>query len=505
MKNILIWPDVYLEQGHWLPMISIAQALNDAGHNARFMGIADCKSVVNNHYKDTASANLVNAAIEADEDYVIPDDSKMSYYTILEKEYPRGYTQLNQHKNINERWKPDHLQKLIEIGSVNKNVGTSAAISDLIGDDTFVPDLIISGYFASLESLTLHYKTSIPIMVSTTYLRHPQDDPGMRIVQNLLGMGKSLSQKLMDLINPADGGQTVEEFSQPIVNAKELLVCPRCYDFEEYEHNLADMDNWDGDDAGTVFYTEPAITREVIPVSSDETRVTASDIDDIVNGGKSSPKIIFVSAGSQVQDYEDKARNLFQSMIELMELPGMANYHLLMTVGPKIIKEEWIALAQRRKNITIGSWVDQQAALKEATATYIHGGLATVKEAIYFSYDKDNASSTSEFPNIGINILPLGKDQMDNSLRIKESRVGIVSHVEAITILGLRDVMLKSCIDRNIVKGRVKMLTEFHDMENGINSSDSAKIHNYVEYTPTEANPKGVRASVQIIEKALGL
>lgn len=504
MKKILIWPDVYLEQGHWLPMVSIAQALNDAGHDARFMGIADCKSVVSNHYKNTELATAANQEIENDESYVVPDTSKLQFYTILEKEYPRGYTQLNQHKSINERWKPDHLQKLIDIGSEDISVTdpltlfatpVPSAISDLIGDETFVPDLIISGYFASLESLAIHYKTTIPIMVSTTYLRHPQDDPGMRIVQNLLGMGKSISQRLMDMMNPANVGQTIEEFSQPIVDAKELLVCPRCYDFEEYAHNLGDMDNWDGDDAGTVFYTEPAILREVIPVSSDETRITASDIEDIVSSGTSVPRIIFVSAGSQVQDYEDKARNLFQNMIELMELPGMVNYHLVMTVGPKIIKEKWIASAQRRKNVTIGSWVDQQAALKSATAAYIHGGLATVKEAIYFSCDS-LAENNEEFPNIGINILPLGKDQMDNSLRVKESRVGIVSHVEAITILGLRDVMLKSCVDRNIVKSRTKMLTEFHDMESGANTSASAEIHNYAA---------GSRASVQIIEKALGL
>ena len=44
-KNILFWPDVYKEQGHWLPTLKWADALHNAGHTVRYMGILDCKGI----------------------------------------------------------------------------------------------------------------------------------------------------------------------------------------------------------------------------------------------------------------------------------------------------------------------------------------------------------------------------------------------------------------------------------------------------------------------------
>lgn len=37
-KSILFWPDVYKEQGHWLPTLKWADALHNAGHTVRYMG-----------------------------------------------------------------------------------------------------------------------------------------------------------------------------------------------------------------------------------------------------------------------------------------------------------------------------------------------------------------------------------------------------------------------------------------------------------------------------------
>ena len=37
-KTILFWPDVYKEQGHWLPTLKWAEDLSKLGHSVEYMG-----------------------------------------------------------------------------------------------------------------------------------------------------------------------------------------------------------------------------------------------------------------------------------------------------------------------------------------------------------------------------------------------------------------------------------------------------------------------------------
>ena len=52
-KKILFWPDVYKEQGHWLPTLAWADFLNSMSNSKNeklydisYMGIADCEEIV---------------------------------------------------------------------------------------------------------------------------------------------------------------------------------------------------------------------------------------------------------------------------------------------------------------------------------------------------------------------------------------------------------------------------------------------------------------------------
>ena len=51
-KKILFWPDVYKEQGHWLPTFVWAKELINRGYQVSYMGIQDCKSLVESFNKD---------------------------------------------------------------------------------------------------------------------------------------------------------------------------------------------------------------------------------------------------------------------------------------------------------------------------------------------------------------------------------------------------------------------------------------------------------------------
>ncbi|MDR1759674.1 MAG: glycosyltransferase [Fibrobacter sp.] len=400
-KKILFFPDVYQEQGHWLPAVSLAEALKNRGHEVAFMGIADCKAIV--------------------EPYSFP------FHEIFKKEYPFGYTKTHQHRSVSERWKPVHLWNIM-------NGGLDELMSRVN------PDLIISGYFASLETLLIRYKYNKPFLITTTYLRHPDDDPGIRGIQNLVGMSDAMSRRVMESVYSGDipsDELTVYQFVKPLETAMELVPCPREFEFSNY---LFDSDLHP--ETSRVKFIEPCVTR---PITESDTQVGWTE--GIPADKLSGNRILFATAGSQVHDYKDKARRWFQEMILMMDLQGMQNYHLVISAGSELIKEHW----KLPSNVSVFSWVPQLSVLDKCAAAYIHGGLATVKECIY--------------KGVPFVILPLGKDQMDNALRVRRAGIGEVSFAESVSCTDLQSLFLQATTN-TWTKARLnKMKATFEEME----------------------------------------
>lgn len=404
-KKILFWPDVYKEQGHWLPTLTWAKGLfnlkDDEGnhrYDVAYMGIADCESIVKSFAPD-----------EAIPDYRFP------YFKCFSDLYPSGYTD-ECLSSISERWKPEHVLSIMK-GEL-----------DYIFEE-FKPDLLVSGYFTSLESLLIHYLYDIPVVITTTYLRHPQDDPAMRAIQNLKAFSEEEFNSLLDMFqeenlkriyksldffnfkknfekySPIDPS-LMEEFVRPLETFPELIPCPRVFQTEHLQYGAL------------VHFVEPCITDEFLN--------TDSDIDwDALLG--SHDKIIFMTAGSQVLDYEKKAEKLFDEMIKAMAAPQMQDYHLILGVGHKLLRsKDWGSYS----NVTVAGWVPQRRLLSETVkdthgvdtgvkkvrCALIHGGLATIKECIYY--------------NVNFIILPLGKDQMDNALCLQEKGIENMAYAE---------------------------------------------------------------------------
>src|SRR5262245_57479957 len=109
MAKLTIWPDIYKEQGHWLPCVTLAKTLKDVGHTVRFMGIKDTESNV-------APYNA-------------------SFDTVLESVYPQGYSFENKLEPRDQRWKPHHLLPITR----------GALDSVFVGANK--PDVLVSGYF----------------------------------------------------------------------------------------------------------------------------------------------------------------------------------------------------------------------------------------------------------------------------------------------------------------------------------------------------------------------
>ena len=83
-KKILFWPDVYKEQGHWLPTLAWADFLNSMSNSKNeklydisYMGIADCEEIVRKFQATFAASE---------------DNRTFFYKTIFAKTYPYGYT-----------------------------------------------------------------------------------------------------------------------------------------------------------------------------------------------------------------------------------------------------------------------------------------------------------------------------------------------------------------------------------------------------------------------------
>lgn len=369
-KKILFWPDVYKEQGHWLPTFVWAKDLYNLGHTVAYMGIPDCSSLVNSFCPD-------------DNDHTI----KVPYYTIFSKLYPLGYTDAS-HSSPEGRWKPEHVLR-IESGALN-----------LIFSGENKPDLLISGYFTSLESLLIHKLYGVKVIITTTYLRHPENDPAMRAIQNMMAYNDSFHSRRNFFINRRNQIPRRESYfdayTQDLSSFHELIPCPQEFDYKHYKHGAK------------VHYVEPCMTPSL------EHATSGNDIDwNTLIAGYS--KIIFATAGSQVLDYEKKAEHLFDCLIQMMDAPQMQGYHLVLGVGEKLLRSrKWT----ENDNITVAGWVPQRQLLSSGhvSCAVIHGGLATIKECIFYGVD--------------FVIAPLGKDQMDNAIRLKENGINNMLDIE---------------------------------------------------------------------------
>lgn len=403
MAKITIWPDIYKEQGHWLPCITLAKTLQTVGHTVRFMGIPDCKAIV----------DVYNGTFD----------------TVLQEIYPLGYSFENKLEPLDQRWKPHHLLPITR-GKL-----------DIALDGANKPDLLIGGYFTALETLLARYKYGIKTMFITTYLRHPQDDPAVLARTKLIHLPEAVSRKLMDAVLPTNlKGMSIEDFVAPLNDAKEIIPMPQSFDYADpdWVHKLQ------------VTYVEPMIARASLtaaPVNIPPDQAIT------IPQGKT---VLYATSGSMVQDYESRARVFFRTLISMMQTQGMDKYFLVIAAGAKLnaqLRAEYPGGASALpSNVVIRDWVSQLDLLGEAAASFMHGGLATIKESMW--------------EKVPIIIVPHGKDQMDNARRISRAGVGVVSDAGELAPERLRELLTNATASTWIKQNLLKFRTIFETDEN---------------------------------------
>lgn len=419
-KKIIFWPDVYKEQGHWLPTLAWAEYihnnLRDSNGNqfdVEYMGIEDCRDIVEN--------------------YTLDDGSHFTFHSIFNNIYPKGYTN-EVVTTPGTRWKTDHIWALAHAGFNNDDSREEAGASkeSLIYKDACDFNslwdslrenadeiLVVGGYFTALELLIMYrfqenekdafdFDGKLRFAISTTYLRHPEEDPAIHALQNLQAFSFEQQKKLLNMVKNDESEDlfdepdiSIEDFVAPIADFHEFIPCVQTLDYSHYDHGPK------------VHYVEPCITKELGTIDD----VSASiDWDGILNAKR---KIVFVTAGSQILDYADKALILFKSIIDAMQYSDMKDYHLILCAGSTLAQE----LGCNYGNVTVCGWAPQRKILIALAAEFhkgscaiIHGGLATIKECIYY--------------NVPFLVLPLGKDQMDNALRLEDYGLNNYFYIE---------------------------------------------------------------------------
>ena len=151
-------------------------------------------------------------------------------------------------------------------------------------------------------------------------------------------------------------------------------------------------------------------------------------------------------------DYEDKAKNLFHSMCKAMQSPQLKDCFLIVAAGSKLVNSpEW--KNYDKSKILIASWVPQRKLLEEGDVkcAIIHGGLATIKECVYF--------------NRKFVINPLGKDQIDNALRLKYLGIDNMLSMANVNPNTLLDAINRVTSDYRLEAKLDKLSEIFHVLE----------------------------------------
>ncbi len=285
--------------------------------------------------------------------------------------------------------------------------------------DQLNPELIIANNFLVLDTLFFHYKyKNVKQVVLYTHLPKPPNPRTLKEtgLKNLSELTAGPLTAMIDFLSKNKiSFQGLDDIISPLESIPEFVLCVKEFEIEEVV--MKDKKRK---------YLGPGILEEHTKTSFFEEHNIPKN-----------KKIIYASMGSQAKEYPEKAKHFFNLMISCMQCTAMEEFYLVMTVGSDL--ETW-ELNEPSNNVSIHSWVPQKAILERSDLAIIHGGLNTIKEAIFY-----------ETPMI---VVPMGRDQRDNANRVVHHKIGIKDIVDTMSVESLSKniikVMTSAAIQYNI-------------------------------------------------------
>ena len=384
MIDILFFPDY--EMGHILPSFRMAHNLEAEGYKVGYLCIADLQKVI--------------------------EKEGFKTFVIFEDLYPKGALKKSSLDKI------EALEKNVEPSDERQEHRLHLLTGKL--DDLILqlkPRLLITSYFISFEALIMHYKYKLDQIIyhpALPALQLLEEKPDILLEEltrltclEELGMlsGELMGPFLRFLRKAGVRISKMKDVVKPIEKMPQILVCPKELDIKD----------------------RPSYSNEII-MGPGIRNQTNESIEEYL-APASGRKMIYASVGSQVSNYPEKARKLFELLIECMRQEALQDYYLLLSIGAL----EQSSFSNLPSNVGLFNWIPLVDILQHLSLAIIHGGLGTTKECVYFG--------------VPMLVVPMALDQFDNGKRIEHKQLGLQLNIDNLQLDELSekiDFILKS-------------------------------------------------------------
>jgi UDP:flavonoid glycosyltransferase YjiC (YdhE family) len=154
-------------------------------------------------------------------------------------------------------------------------------------------------------------------------------------------------------------------------------------------------------------------------------------------------RLIYCSLGSHSEWAKDNWLRLIASLTEAMA--HFSDTQLIVQVSDEKDRE---AIEPVPSNVIVADWVPQLEVLEKADLFITHGGLSSVREAIYFS--------------VPMIVFPYGMDQPGNAARIVYHQLGLRGDISSVNAGNVTDLIEKTMTDAGIQNSMKRMRDIFH-------------------------------------------
>lgn len=406
------------EEGHLIPTFKLARQLRDKGHGVYYLGLADGGDFVRRQGFDFIPIL----------EHVFPKGSMRTLKDFWWSATANGTEAGQAAARKAEGW----YQQDDENGEVvlyEKYLGALVRGESLEGVIRAIrPDLFLLNSFLAANTLVMHYRYRIPIVLLTPFLRAFTKAQHAAGIEGALLRLRSGADDFFSLVRRADPtARRFSDISSHFMKMPELIQCPQELDLPKAGQPREQE----------VYYVEASVDLD----RKDERDFPWDRID-------STKRLLYCSLGSQAYlGGQNVVSGFLKAVAEAMT--DQPDWQLVMSTGGGLVQES--DFAKLPANAIVWPWVPQLQVLERAAVMITHCGLGTVKECIFRGV-----------PIVGF---PISRDQPDNAKRIAHHRLGLCGDLTNFSPEGIWSLVKQVAEEPEFRQNIEKMQRRFLEVE----------------------------------------